>query len=144
MGDLFCGDGTYYTEPVEGKINIKAKDRGGLLKINREVLDILNNLGEISIATIHENRYVNKDDLLAGSRVIPLVIEKGGKIDIAADILEAKGSIFNLKPFKNHKTAVIVTGSEVYKGRIKDKAKPTIERKLEFFWQSSLLQCHSS
>ncbi len=79
LGDLFCGDGTYYTEPVEGKINIKAKDRGGLLKINREVLDILNNLGEISIATIHENRYVNKDDLLAGSRVIPLVIEKGGK-----------------------------------------------------------------
>lgn len=131
LGDLFCGNGIYYTEPVEGKINIKAKHKG-LLKINREVLDTLNNLGEISIATIHGNRYVEEDGLLAGSRVIPLVIEKA-KIDKAVEILENQGPIFSIKPFKKHKTAVIVTGSEVYKGRIKDKAKPTIERKLDFF-----------
>ena len=131
LGDLFCGNGIYYTEPVEGKINIKAKHKG-LLKINREVLDTLNNLGDISIATIHENRYVNEDDLVAGSRVIPLIIEKQ-KIDTAAEILKDKGSIFNIKPFKKYETAIIVTGSEVYKGRIKDKAKAIIERKLEFF-----------
>ena len=131
LGDLFCGNGIYYTEPVEGKINIKAKHKG-LLKINKEVLDTLNNLGDISIATIHENRYVNEDDLVAGSRVIPLIIEKE-KIDIASEVLKDRGSIFNIKPFKKYETAIIVTGSEVYKGRIKDKAKPTIERKLKFF-----------
>ena len=131
LGEYYCGKGVYLTEPIEGKINIQAEHRG-LLKINRGLLDELNELGDIIIATVHGNRVIQKHGLIAGSRVIPLVIEKE-KIKEAIDILEKKGSLFQVKPFKEYKAAVIVTGSEVYKGRIKDMFGPVVQRKLKEF-----------
>lgn len=131
LGNLICGEGVYFDTPKEGKINIIAK-QDGLLKINRDLLDDVNDLGDICLATIHGNRRIHKDGLIGGCRVIPLII-KTEKIDAARNLLEEKGPIFEVKPFKNLKTALIVTGSEVYKGRIEDKFGPVIEKKLESF-----------
>src|SRR5690625_1455474 len=86
LADYYCGKGVYYTEAHEGKVDLKAKHRG-LLKINRDILDEINDLGDIIIATIHGNRTIEKDHLIGGSRVIPLVINKE-KIYQAEDILK--------------------------------------------------------
>lgn len=131
LADYYCGKGVYYKGPKEGKVDLKAEHKG-LLKINREILDEINELGDIIIATIHGNRTIEKDELIGGSRVIPLVIDKD-KIDRATEILEEKGNLFEVKPFKEFKAAIIVTGSEVYKGRIKDRFGPVVERKLSEF-----------
>lgn len=131
LGEYYCGDGVYFTEPSEGKINIQAKYKG-LLKINRDLLDELNELGDIIVATIHGNRTIEKDELIGGSRIIPLVIDKA-KINEAVDILKEKGKLFEVKPFKKYNAAIIVTGSEVYKGRIKDRFGPVVEKKLKEF-----------
>ena len=132
LGNLICGKGVHFTSPPhEGKINIKA-DYKGLLKINRDILDDLNDLGDICIATIHGNRTIEKEGLIGGCRVIPLIIKKD-KIDEARKIINEKGPIFEVKPFKSYKTAIIVTGSEVFKGRIEDKFGPVVERKLKEF-----------
>ena len=63
------------TPPKEGKIEILAAC-DGLLKIDREKLNAVNSLGEMMIATVHGNFPVRKGDKIAGTRVIPLVIEK--------------------------------------------------------------------
>lgn len=131
LADYYCGEGVYFSGPKEGKVDMKAKYRG-LLKINREILDEINDLGDIIIATIHGNRTIEKDRLIGGSRVIPLVIDRE-KIDQAEGILKEKGHLFEVKPFKEYKAAIIVTGSEVYKGRIKDRFGPVVERKLKEF-----------
>ena len=131
LGNLFAGPGIYFTGPGEGKISMKAKDRG-VLKINRDLVDEINNIGNICLATIQENRYVKKDDLLGGCRIIPLKIKKD-KIDAIENIVKNKEPIFQVKPFLNLKTALIITGSEVYKGRIEDKFGPVIEKKVKFF-----------
>jgi hypothetical protein len=62
-------------EPKEGKINIVA-DRDGLLKIDRETLLRFNMLGDVMCATLHTNSMVKKDQVVAGTRAIPLVIKK--------------------------------------------------------------------
>lgn len=131
LGNLICGEGIYFTEPSEGKINIKSKYKG-LLKIDRDVLDEINDLGDICLATIHGNMKINKDGLIGGCRVIPLIIKKD-VIDKAKGIIEDTNPIFTVKPYKPLKTALIVTGSEVYKGRIKDAFGPVIEEKLKEF-----------
>ncbi|MBU5312998.1 molybdopterin-binding protein [Tissierella carlieri] len=131
IGNLICGEGIYFTDPKEGKINIMPKYRG-LLKINREILDEINDLGDMILATIHGDRFIDEGHLIGGFRVIPLTIEKE-KINIAEKILREKGPIFEVKPFKKLKTALIITGSEVYKGRIEDKFGPVIERKVKAF-----------
>lgn len=131
LADYYCGEGVYFTEPKEGKVNIQAK-YSGLLKINRDLLDDINDLGDIIIATIHGNRTIEKDGLIGGSRVIPLVIDKE-KVEQAIEILEEEGKLFEVKPFKKYKAAIIVTGSEVFKGRIKDRFGPVVEKKLKKF-----------
>ncbi len=132
LGNILCGEGVYFTTPPsEGKINFKAKYRG-LLKINRDLLNDINDIQDISIATIHGNRSIEEDELIAGCRVIPLTIDKG-KIERAQEISEERDKLFSIKPYKPLKAAVIVTGSEVYKGRIEDKFGPVVERKLKFF-----------
>lgn len=130
LGEMTVGEGAYSTDPSEGKINIKAK-YDGLLKINKNLLNDINYLGDICIATIHGNRTIEKDSLIGGCRVIPLTINKE-KITSVKDILN-ENKLIEVKPFKKLKTSIIVTGSEVYKGRIEDKFGPVIEKKVAKF-----------
>jgi len=112
------------SEVHEGKIEIIATHRG-LLKVDVDKLAKVNSLGEMIIATRHNNTVVNPGDKLAGTRIIPLVI-KSEKLD---PVRNTRG-ILQIKPFHHFKTAVITTGSEVAKGRIKDTFTPVIEQKL--------------
>ncbi len=129
LGNLAVGKGIKLTPPSEGKVNLIAEEEG-LLKINKELLFDLNDLGEICFATIHGNRSIKKEGLIGGCRVIPLVINKE-KIEEAKKILEGHSPMIEVKPFHPLKTGIIVTGSEVYKGRIEDKFGPVIEQKLK-------------
>ena len=47
-----------------------------MLKINREALVAVNSLGEMMIASRHGDFPVHAGDKLAGTRIIPLIIEK--------------------------------------------------------------------
>ena len=112
----------------EGKIELIA-DCDGLFKVDREKLRKVNSLGEMMIATRHGNTFVKKGDKLAGTRIIPLVIEKE-KMERAKEICN-DGSILEIKPLQPKKAAILTTGSEVYHGRITDKFTPVVKAKLE-------------
>ena len=68
----------------EGKIELIA-DIDGVLKIRRDALVAVNSLGEMMIASRHGDFPVKKGDKLAGTRIIPLVIEKE-KMDRAREV----------------------------------------------------------
>lgn len=69
------------TEIKEGKIEVVSKI-DGILKIRRDALVAVNSLGEMMIASRHGDFPVKKGDKVAGTRIIPLVIEKE-KMDAA-------------------------------------------------------------
>ena len=117
------------TEIKEGKIEL-ISTIDGLFKVNREKLLEVNRMGEMMIATRNGNTVVHSGDHLAGMRIIPLVIKKE-KMEEASKITETP--ILEVKPFVFKKAAVITTGSEVYKGLIKDQFTPIVEKKLETF-----------
>lgn len=131
MGQASCGDGVYTTEPTEGKVNIKANYRG-LLKINKSALQKINNIDLIMLATLHSNTIVDKNQTVAGTRIIPLVIEKE-KIEEVENICNEEDSIISVKPLYKLKTGIIVTGSEVYYGRIKDKFGDVLKNKIDTY-----------
>lgn len=111
----------------EGKIEVIA-ECDGLLKVDREHLNRVNALGEMMIASRHGNFPVKKGDKIAGTRIIPLVIEKE-KMERAKEVCEG-APIFELKPFLHKKVGIVTTGNEVYHGRIADTFTPVIEEKL--------------
>lgn len=131
LGNMICGFGVSFTQPSEGKINLKAV-HSGLLKINRRLQEEVNDRGYICLATIQGNRSIKKDGLIGGCRLIPLMIQRS-KLDDVAVILKNQEPLLQVKPFQAMKAAIIVTGSEVYHGRIKDQFGPVIVNKLKAF-----------
>lgn len=115
------------SEVKEGKIELIA-ECDGVLKIDRDKLNRINSLGEMMIASRHGDFPVKAGDKIAGTRVIPLVIEKE-KMDRAK---EEAGSepIFTILPYQKRKAGIVITGNEVYYGRIRDTFTPVIEEKL--------------
>ncbi len=125
--EICAGENMHGTVPKEGKIELIA-DADGVLKIDRETLKKINSLGEMMIASRHGDFPVKKGDKLAGTRVIPLVIEKT-KME-AAKAAAGEKPILQILPYRLKTAGVITTGSEVYKGRIQDTFTPVIVEKL--------------
>lgn len=118
------------SEVKEGKIELTA-EIDGLFTIDREKLSTINSIEELMIATRHGDTAVHKGDKLAGTRVIPLVIDKD-KLTQAQNITD-NTPILNVLPYTLKTAAVITTGSEVYHGRIEDRFTPVIIEKLKGF-----------
>ncbi|MDA8083693.1 MAG: molybdopterin-binding protein [Nitrospiraceae bacterium] len=115
-------------EPKEGKINIIA-ETDGLLKINRDALLAFNMLGDIMCATLHNNTVVKKGQTVAGTRAIPLIVKRD-VVQAAVSIGVNAGSIIRVRPVRKPKAGVVITGNEVYHGRIKDAFAPVITEKI--------------
>ena len=126
--DMCANEHMTPSEIKEGKIELIA-ECDGLLKVDTERLNAVNALGEMMIACRHGNFPVKKGDKIAGTRIIPLVIEKE-KMERAKK-LAGEEPIFELIPFKKMKAAIVNTGNEVFYGRIKDTFTPVIIEKLK-------------
>ncbi len=118
------------SEIKEGKIELKAVC-DGLFKVDTDRLNLVNQFGQMMIATRHGNTWVKKGEKLAGMRIIPLVIEKEKMEAVQARCGEEP--ILKLLPFRKKKVAILTTGNEVFYGRIKDQFIPTIQEKLTEF-----------
>lgn len=128
------GDHMERSEAKEGKIELTAAC-DGLLKVNDKGLKAVNGFGQMMIATRHGNFAVKKGDKLAGTRIIPLVMEEEKMEKARRAALEASGGapILELLPFVHKKAGIVTTGNEVFYGRIKDTFTPVIEEKLAEF-----------
>jgi molybdopterin biosynthesis enzyme len=122
------------SEVKEGKIELKA-ECPGLLKVNRDGLKAVNRFGQMMIATRHGGFAVTKGDKLAGTRIIPLVIEEEKMRAAEKACMEATDGqpILSLLPFTHKKVGIVTTGNEVYYGRIQDTFTPVIEEKFAQF-----------
>lgn len=118
------------TDIKEGKIEV-VSEIDGVLKIRREALVAVNSLGEMMIASRHGDFPVKRGNKIAGTRIIPLVIEKE-KMDAAK---EAAGEypVFDILPYHQKKVGIVTTGSEIRKGLIRDTFTPVLKEKLSEF-----------
>ena len=114
----------------EGKIELTA-ECDGVLRINRDKLRAVNSFGQMMIASRHGDFPVKAGDKLAGTRIIPLVIEKE-KMEQVEALCEGE-PIMKVVPYKSHKAGIVTTGNEVFYGRIKDTFTPVVQAKLEEF-----------
>lgn len=118
------------SEVREGKIEAIATC-DGLFKVDTERLIEINSIDQVMIATRHTNLAVKAGEKLAGTRVIPLLIEK----EVIEEVKRVAGHkpLLQILPFQHKKVGIVTTGSEVYKGRIQDAFGPVIRKKLEPF-----------
>lgn len=129
MAKAIAGSGvTYSEEIVEGKVSLKATV-DGLLKVNRAALYRFNLLGEVMCATLQDNTPVKQGEQVAASRLIPLVGERHMVAEAVA-IAQSAYPIVQVVPLPKVKAGLVITGSEVFSGRIQDRFEAVLREKL--------------
>ncbi len=116
------------SEPKEGRINFKAACQG-LLRINVPLLEKINRVGQIAFATKHTMQEVAAGDEVAGVRVIPLVIGEEPVARAEALCRADPVPVVSVLPFRPARVGVVITGSEIYHGRIQDAFGPVLRKK---------------
>ncbi len=116
-------------EPSEGKINFLA-EVDGVFRVDSERLYRINRLSIPTMVTIPNNFPVRAGQLLAGFRIVPLTCEPAIIDEVVAGLTQP---LLSVEPYVLKTAAVLVTGSEVYEGRIKDAFLPRLEKTLKPF-----------
>ncbi len=138
MAAAAAGPGISLSEPKEGKVSLSAQ-AAGLLKVNVAALNAINEVDQAMFATLHSNQKVAAGKTVAGTRIIPLVIEEV-KINKIEGICRQHYPVIEIKPFKSCSVGIVTTGSEVYYRRIEDKFGPVLFGKFAEFGCSVLKQ----
>jgi len=124
-----AGSNIEFSKPSEGKINLKARITG-LLKVNASLLKEIISLGEITIATLHSNTVCQAGTIVAGTKVTPLIISED-KVKKVEQKCQSQGKVIDVIPIKKKRMGIVITGNEVFEGRIEDGFGEVIQRKVE-------------
>lgn len=135
LATALAGPGiTFDRQPSEGKLQLQAAYTG-LLKIDTGALVDFNLIPDVMCAAMHNNVPVSQGQIVAGTRAIPLVIERQ-VLDRAVALAIQRGPIFSVKAYHRKKVRLVVTGSEVYDGLIEDRFEAIVKEKLSAFGAS--------
>lgn len=129
LAQALSGPGIHFDpHPAEGKIALKSAFQG-LLKVNVEALTAFNMVEDVTCSSRHTNLLVEQGETVAATRAIPLIIQEE-ILEKGLRIARQAGGILSVQPLSRPDTGLIITGNEVYSGRIDDKFAPILKKKL--------------
>jgi formylmethanofuran dehydrogenase subunit E len=138
FANAMAGEGTRPEGPPrEGKVNIVA-EQNGLLLIDTRRLYNFNLIPNVMAASRKNYAIIKKNKRIAGTRAIPLYLSKD-LFNAAMAILETK-PLFTVRPFKPAKIGILITGTEIFQGLVKDKFEPIITGKVLQYGCSSIIK----
>ena len=124
-----AGEGVVWEDsPKEGKIGLHAALEG-LLTVDTASLAAFNMVDEVMCATLHSHTLVKEGELVAATRAIPLIMKRA-PVERAAAIAAQNGGVVSVKPLRKAKAGLVITGSEIFHGLIKDKFAPILSAKI--------------
>ena len=128
LGSVLSGEHIEVTEPYESRVNLHATVHG-LLRVDIEGLNGLNYLEDVVASTLPNYSIVTTGEMVAGTKVTPLVVDKK-ILESAQETREQRGPIVSIIPFKPVKVSIVITGTEVFKGIIKDAFQEVLTKKV--------------
>lgn len=137
-----AGPGLTLTGVCEGRVNLVAA-HDGLLKVDAARLARINSIDQVVFATLHTNQFVSGGRPVAGTRVVPLVADEAAVAGAEAVCAEA-GPLVDVLPLKPCQVGLVITGSEIFHGRIRDKFGPVVRRKFSELGSTVLDQALTS
>lgn len=123
-----CGKQLHWTDPSEGKSNI-ISEADGIVKVDRAALLKINKLDKIIVSTLKNNFPVEKKQIVAATRIIPLTLNVK-KIERLENIAKQQHPVICIMPYRKLTVGAVVTGSEIYDGLIQDEFDNFVGRKV--------------
>jgi molybdenum cofactor synthesis domain-containing protein len=118
-----------YSGPSEGKMVETAGIRG-LFRVNVPLQRAINSIGDITISSMPDHYPVEQGGKLCSMRIVPLVTQESQIEEAERLCREAEEPLMQLLPYQKLKVGILITGSEIYTGRIQDKFEPVLRKKL--------------
>ncbi len=125
------GQGLSWGPPSEGRYKVTA-DYDGLFVLNEAGLSALNRTPDYTFAVLRQAVPVRKGELCVGARIVPLMTEEEN-LRQAVQAAERYYPLFKVLPYRPLKTAIVITGTEIYEGRIDDAFEAILRRKLRAY-----------
>ena len=123
-----AGAGLKLTDPSEGRVNLVA-ETDGMLEVDQELLFRFNELGDLILATLRAGDFVRQGTVVGGTRTIPVVVKE--ELVARAEALCKDRPVASVTALPARKVFLLVTGSEVFTGRIEDGFEPAVRKKVE-------------
>ena len=130
LAEAIAGSGIECSPPEEGKVSLGARWKG-LLRIDVPLLEMINSMNDIIVATLHDHTPCKEGTTVAATRVIPLTISEKIIGEVEDKCKDKK--VVNVFPYQLKKVGVAVTGDEVFHGRIKNSFDEMLGMKIRDF-----------
>jgi molybdenum cofactor synthesis domain-containing protein len=131
LGHCFAGKNLDLSGPSEGKVTFHSK-LDGVLKINLPLLHRVNLSKNVILSTIHRHTPCTPGMAVGATRIISLTTTER-HIDQVERWCKKEGPILDILPYRKLKIGVVITGNELFKGRIKDRFDDKLGKKIAHF-----------
>ncbi len=131
LADVIADESVTMDGPAEGKFNFRSKERG-LFVLNRDALREINRVGDYTVTTIWNMTPVEQNELVASLRIVPLLTQLA-QVDQAVKLARDDRPVLQVRPYRPLRTAFLITGNEVFYGRIPDAFEAVLKPKIEAF-----------
>lgn len=119
--------GVRFEGPSEGKMLMFAETEG-LFRVDTDLLREINHVEDVTVCSVPDHYPVKPGMKLASMRIVPLTTREENILKV--EELCRQRELFKILPYRHLKVGIVITGSEVYHGRIKDKFEPVLRAKL--------------
>ena len=131
LGKAFSGKNIKIIGPSEGKMTFHSAVNG-VLKINLPLLHRINLSKNIILSTIHRHTPCSPEMAVGATRIISLTAPER-QIKKVVAWCEEEGPVIEVLPFQKLNIGVVITGNEIFKGRIKDRFDDRVGKKIIHF-----------
>lgn len=131
LGKAFSGENIRTVGPSEGKVTFHSQIKG-VLKINLSLLHRINLTGNIILSTLHRYTPCLPDMGVGATRIISLTAQEKQILRVES-WCEKEGPVLEILPYQKRNIGVVVTGNEIFHGRIKDSFDEKVGKKIADF-----------
>jgi len=128
LARTLAGEGLSVSLPGEAWADVVTA-RDGLLKIDAARIHRINLLDDILVATIHGGSPVLSGRVVARAKIRGLAVAQA-VMDEAHEIASGMSPVIEVLPYRTVRAGAVITGREIYEGRIKDGFGPLLSRRL--------------
>jgi len=129
VSKVICDENIQISGPHEGKMQLTAA-ADGLFCVNKDALHAINQVPDYTIACRSNFTPVHAGDKLAGARIVPLVTKRSN-VRRAVELAVSNAPVLSVRPFRPLRCGLVITGGEIYHGRIQDKMEPVMIPKIQ-------------
>lgn len=128
LGKAFSGKNIKIDVPSEGKVTLHSRING-VLKINLPLLHRINLSKNIILSTIHRYTPCTPGMAVGATRIISLTAPER-QVEKVENWCEKYGPVLEILPYRVLNIGVVITGNEIFKGRIQDRFDDRVGNKI--------------